>query len=133
MRPPFRKILTWSSSLVGVVIVTYFVSATYLRFKVAKMHSQCSVLAAEIGHASNQENRRFDLRTFLETCKVDGVRGLIKTAPDNGALLDAWGHPLLFEGDWSSGGKTVVVVSTGRDGVRGTQDDFERTTKLAPP
>lgn len=102
----FEAFLVVTCVLLGVII---WQGAR--RVKVAKMHSQCSILATEIRQARDEQGGSFELRRFLD--EYDAA-GLFERNQD-GDLVDVWGTPFYFVDG--------AVQSAGRDGVLGTDDD----------
>ena len=125
MRSKLGLLLKWCALCVFVIVAASFGRAFYLRYKTARMHSQCSVLAGEINNQLAKEQSSFSLDNFLASIQAEGLGGLIDRR-DDGELVDSWGHRLLFEWADDREGRFVVVGSVGRDGVRGTSDDLWR-------
>lgn len=100
-----------------------FVAWLRMQVKTSKMRSQCAVLASDLRreiHASGDDIR---LDLFLEAYAKKSKRGLFTVGTD-GTLRDVWGNPFFFESDDAGQSGILVVGSRGRDGVKGTNDDF---------
>ena len=125
MKSKLGVLLKWGALCAFVIVAASFARAFYLRYNKARMHSQCSVLTVQINNELSKQGVSFNLDDYLASIRSDGPGGLIDLG-DDGSLADAWGNPLLFEWEKRDGDRVIVVRSVGRDGVRGTDDDFWR-------
>lgn len=126
MRSNWCRFLKWGAFCAFMIFAASFARAFHLRYKTARMHSQCAVLAVQINNEIAKQGDQFNLESCLASIRNDGATGLVKIR-DDGVILDTWGNSLLFEWEGEADGRSVIVRSVGRDGIRGTADDFWRS------
>lgn len=95
------------------------------------MASQCTILShalANDAHKTESAGEKFDLDGYLRSF----VGGPLFSRDGSGRLLDPWGTPLIVEEERKDGVLLFRVISSGKDGKRGTKDDFFREAYKRP-